>query len=73
MNKVEKTTYRVVEFIDKNGEITTNPVEMTIMMGSGIKGYGKGLSVPFGMGIAKTLKLKVGDVFTETTTYERRS
>lgn len=71
MNKIEKTTYRVCEFVNKDGEVTSNKKEMTVMVVTAITGGRKGISIPRGMSIARRMRLKIGDTFTETIIYEK--
>lgn len=73
LKKTEKTIYEVCSFWDKNGEETNNRKDMTIMAVSAINGTMKGISRPRSMSIARSLKLKVGDKYIETITYEKKN
>lgn len=55
----------VVEFVDRNGNICSDPKNQTIMM-AGKKGD---VVHPFGIDLARKLGLKVGDHFIETIHY----
>lgn len=62
----ETTLYKVDCFMDRDAKQHQSSRNCTIMMASGIKGKMKGYPIPFGMNIARKLKLKVGDTFSQT-------
>jgi len=70
--KVERSTYRVHSFVNEKQETLTSKSKATVMLVSGVKGVMKGVCRPVGMSVARKLRLNVGDVFTETITYEKQ-
>lgn len=70
-SKIEKTTFKVIEFLTKEGVVTEDRNLMFCMLALATSGKMKDKHVPFDMSIVNGIDLKVGDIFVETHSYKR--
>lgn len=66
MDVTRITTFKVHQFVDKNGTEVADQKDATILLAIGTRGHMKGFTMPVSMNVVRKMKLKVGDIFTET-------
>jgi hypothetical protein len=73
MDVTRKTTFKVHQFVDATGVEVADQKKATIMLAIGMRGHMKGLTMPISMKPVRQMKLKVGDIFTETRILSKKA
>lgn len=73
IESTKNTSYEVHCFVNGDGVQVSNKKGAKIMLASATSGDMRGFTVPFGIKVARQLKLKVGDSFVEEITLKKVS